>query len=103
MRIGFFPSFQILFSGGFIRVASVSYTHLRGFHFIAPHIPAGGLLSCKKLYPGLVAHELYDLIPHLVRLLAVLLDMGDHKLMDSRTLAFRVPPGRQDVYKRQTV
>ena len=72
----------------------------RGFHLIAPHIPAGGLLPCKKLYPGLVAHELHNLIPYLVRLLAVLLNMGDYKLVDSRALAFRAPACRQKAYLR---
>ena len=51
----------------------------RTVHFITPYIPTGCLLSCKQFHSGLIAHEFYDLIPHLVRFLAVLLNMPERK------------------------
>src|SRR5699024_6277902 len=72
----------------------------RAIDFVAPDIPTRRFLAGKKLYPGLVAHQLDDLIPHNIRLFSVLLGMGNDTLMDSGALPCGIAAGSQKAHLR---
>lgn len=79
------------YAGGYLCLYPVN----GAFHFIPPHVPAGGGAAGEQLHPGHVPHQGLNAAAGLVRFPAVLLDMGDNDLVDVPGPPFGVAPGRQ--------